>query len=145
MKKKYCIDRVTKEILINYIRKYQDYKAWYESQRDVIFNWTGTKNVMKQSYPSDSVLGSIVKLEEVETNHKTLVVKAIDDAYAKLCDDIQTEHIRLFAKNAVWNSCIDRRMFNYNYYANKGMSLSKRQFYFYKRKFLFDIKTNLKL
>lgn len=145
MTRLYKIDVATREIIIGYIRKYKSYKEWYENERHRLLNSTKSESVGKSSVPSDRVLATVISLDELENNHKTKVIRAIDKAYEEVGNQYTKESAKIFFKRAIWNSCINRKLYNFKYYDNRKIYCSRDMFFSAKRKFIYDIKTNLGL
>lgn len=142
MQTKYKIDRDTRTLILKYIRKYDEYRKWYECERDRILypspkQADGTPGSGKLSDPT---LSSAERLEFLEKEHKSRVIRAIDQARHMIGTDIsQTLEQEETLRRCIWLSCLNAR--EYPFEAFDGLIfVSRRQFYRYKNQFMNDIK-----
>lgn len=141
MTRKYKIDRDTRTLLLKYIRKYEEYRKWYEHEKNaILYPSPANKDGMPRGgYISDPTLSAAEKLEELEKSHKATVVKAIDKARETLCDDIMDKELREKTIGAIWKSCIDAEAYNFEALA-EIVPYERRKFYYLKNEFLGRIK-----
>ncbi len=142
MQEKYKIDRDTRTLLLKYIRKYEEYLAWYRLEREritepsrVISNLPTGNN----GSTSDPTLTAVERLEKLEHNHKTNVIRAIDQAKLFIGVNIPDEKQRLAMQRAIWLSCLNGREYNFEVFAGI-VACERRTFYNYKNAFLNDVK-----
>ena len=147
MKAKYKIDGDTRTLILKYIRKYDEYLLWYQTERDRIIQPShelGNVPPSKNKNPQDSTLRAVVALERLDKNHRVQVIKAIDHAKLNIGLDIPSDTEIVKLRNAVWLSCLNGREYNFDAFAGL-ISCERRQFYYYKNAFLNDIKYYLGL
>lgn len=147
MRTKNAVDWDTREIVLKYIRRYDDYTEWLEEERRKLMS------VSPQQYDrldmpgtmeaSSSIEIAVIRLEELETCHKAQVVKAIERArYVFLA--LEESDNREMMLNKIWLSCIERK--KYNYESNfAGLFISRRSFFRKKGYFIQLIAENLGL
>jgi hypothetical protein len=146
MQTKYKIDRETRRMLIGYVRKYDEYKTWYHSERDRITSPSrGQADGMPHgSGVSNPTLAAAEKLEKLEEHPKAQVLKAIDQARFVMCCNIVSDTEREKIRRAVWLSCLNGYEYNFDAFAG-GIACERRTFYRYKNEFLNTIKCLLNL
>jgi hypothetical protein len=146
MQTKYKIDRETRRMLIAYVRKYDDYKKWYLTERDRIIEPSRKQIIGMPYYQNDNspTLLAAEKLEELENHPKAQALKAIDQAKFILCCNILNEDERNKIRRAIWLSCLDGGAYNFDAFAG-GIACERRSFYRYKNEFLNTIKSLLSL
>lgn len=145
MQTKYKIDRDTRTLILKYIRKYDEYRKWIETERDrILYPSPKIADGMPRGGNKEPVLSAIEALEKLEKTHKARVVYAIDQAKngigADIADDRETEHMQ----RAIWLSCLNPREYPFEAFAGL-IPYERRQFYKLKNAFLNDIKIFLGL
>lgn len=147
MQTKYKIDRDTRTLILKYIRKYDEYRKWYQCERDRILYPSPKQadGMPRGGYVGDPTLSAAEKLEKLEGEHRAKVIKAIDQARHLIGVDIrQTLEQEETLRRCIWLSCLNAR--EYPFEAFDGLVfISRRQFYNYKNKFMNDIKFMLGL
>lgn len=147
MQTKYRIDRDTRTLILKYIRKYDEYRAWYQCERDKILYPSPKQNdgMPGGSDTSDPTLSAAQRLERLELTHRARVIKAIEQAKHLIGVDVmQSIEQEETLRQCVWLSCINAK--EYPFEAFDGLVfVSRRQFYRYKNKFMNDIKNALDL
>lgn len=142
MQTKYKIDRDTRTLIVKYIRKYDEYRKWYQCERDRILYPSPRQadGMPRGGYIGDPTLSAAERLARLEGEHKAKVIKAIDQARHLIGVDIsQTIEQEETLRRCIWLSCLNAR--EYPFEAFDGLIfISRRQFYNYKNKFMNDIK-----
>lgn len=128
------IDSDTRVLLLKYCRKYAAYKKWYAAERKRLTSlsaqqYSDMPHGTDVRLPTEEV---ILLLEKLESTHKVKVVHAIDEAMKILPDSL---------KKPIWNSCLNGRLYTYEYFSD--LYYSRSSFYWYKKKFLHTVKTLL--
>ena len=146
MRYKYKIDRDTRTLILKYIRKYKEYKKWYEEERTAICETAITPKqedgMPHGSGKSDITGNSAVRLEKLNNSHKAKVVRAIEKSRAAIGKDLFSHKEREYLKRAIWLSCLNAKKYPFEAFAG-FVAYERRQFYYYKNKFLNDIKNEL--
>ena len=126
---KYKIDRNTRRLIIGYIRKYDEYKKWYEAERDRILEGSPKKPDVapRGGALSDRVLSSVERLEKLENSHKCAVIRAIDNALLFIGRDVCDESEGRKIRNAVWLSCINAYEYPFEVFEG-SIPYERRQF-----------------
>lgn len=147
MQTKYKIDRDTRTLILKYIRKYDEYRKWYQCERDRILypSPKQTDGMPRGGYVSDPTLSAAEKLERLEGEHRAKVIKAIDQARHLIGVDIsQTLEQEETLRRCIWLSCLNAREYPFESFAGL-VACERAQFYRYKNKFMNDIKSFLGL
>lgn len=146
MQTKYKIDRDTRTMLLKYIKKYDEYRKWYQCERDaILYPSPAVRDGMPRGgYISDPTLSATEKLERLEDENRTRIVRAIDQAKNTIFPLIMDETQRRRMINAIWLSCINAREYPFEAFAG-GIACEQRQFYRYKNEFLNKIKVELNM
>ena len=145
MQSKYRIDRDTRTLILKYIRKYDEYRKWYQCERDrivypTIKPYDGTPRTKNRR---DPVVKAAEALERLEGSHRVKVLKAIDRAKRRIGSEIeQTREQEETLRRCVWLSCVNPAEYPFETFAGV-VACERAQFYRYKNKFLNDIKTML--
>ena len=95
----------------------------------------------RSSKLSDSTADKAIKLEEVEHLLDTKLMRAVEQA-KKLVGTNYDESSRKQLANAIYDSCVNGRNFQLEYY---NVPLERSSFYEHRRKFLFDVAQYLEL
>ena len=146
MQTKYKIDRDTRTLLLKYIRKYDEYKKWYQCERAAIMypSRTPGDGMPRGGYMGDPTLTAAEKLERLDDENKTRIIRAIDQArnimFADVADDTEREKLM----NAIWLSCVNPWEYPFEMFAG-SIACERRQFYYYKNIFLNEIKRGLNM
>ena len=147
MQTKYKIDRDTRTLILKYIRKYDEYRKWYQCERDRILYPSPKQadGMPRGTDISDPTMSAAEKLEKLETTHRAQVVRAIEQARHFIGVDIaQTAEQEETLRRCIWLSCVNAK--EYPFEAFDGIIfVSRRQFYRYKNQFMNDIKDSLGL
>lgn len=147
MQTKYKIDRKTRTQILIYIQKYGEYRSWYDAERSRIL-YPSTKQadgMPRGGYVGNPTLSAAEKLERLEGEHRTRVIRAIDQARHLIGVDIQqTLEQEEILRQCIWLSCENPREYPFEVFEKK-LYVSRRQFYRYKNKFMNDIKELLGL
>ncbi|BDF57499.1 hypothetical protein CE91St36_03160 [Christensenellaceae bacterium] len=142
MQTKYRIDRDTRTLILKYIRKYDEYRAWYQCERDKILypSIKPSDGMPKGTNISDPTLSAAERLERLDLTHRARVIKAIEQAKHLIGVDIlQTLEQEETLRRCIWLSCVNAK--EYPFEAFDGLVfISRRHFYRYKNKFMNDIK-----
>lgn len=146
MQTKYKIDRDTRTLLLKYIRKYDEYKKWYQCERAAIMypSRTPGDGMPRGGYMGDPTLTAAEKLERLDEENKTRIIRAIDHARNTMFTDVANESQRERLMNAIWLSCINPWEYPFEIFAG-AISCERRQFYRYKNEFLNRIKRELNM
>lgn len=127
------IDKATKQIITGYIRKYKEYKQWYNKERD--------KLLFRKS------LDNSIDIDVLEKEQKTRITKALENARANIGSRLemmpeQAENLRL----AIWISCMQPKRNTYEkLYARYLFPVSRRDFFRHKNAFFLNVKKELNL
>lgn len=142
MQTKYKIDRDTRTLILKYIRKYDEYRKWYECERDRILYPSPKQadGMPRGGYVSDPTLSSAEKLELLEKEHRSRVIRAIDQARHMIGVGIdQTLEQEETLRRCIWLSCLNAREYPFEAFAGL-VACGRAQFYRYKNQFMNDIK-----
>lgn len=147
MQTKYKIDRDTRTLILKYIKKYDEYRTWYQCERDRIMYPSPKQadGMPRGTTSGDPTLSAAEKLEKLEGEHRAAVIRAIDQARHLIGVDIsQTIEQEETLRRCIWLSCLNAKEYPFEVFA--GIVLCERaQFYRYKNKFMNDIKDMLGL
>lgn len=147
MQSKYRIDRDTRTLILKYIRKYEEYRKWYEYERDKVIcpSPIQADGMPKSGEMSNPTLIAAEKLERIEHEHKSKVIRAITEARNLIgADIIQTPQQEETLKQCIWLSCLNAKKYPFEIF--KGIIfISRRQFYRCKNQFINEIKNRLGL
>ena len=142
MRTKTKIDKTTRDLVLKYIRKYAFYKQWYEAERDKILcirpQDLDNLDMPRGTALSDSTSSSAELLEKLDSSHRAVVVKAIEDAREALGYEIVDTDTRAAFKNAIWLSCINGRAYPFEAFAGT-VGYERTQFYTKKNEFIASI------
>lgn len=140
MRNKYRIDRDTRTLLLKYIRKYEEYRKWYQCERDrIIYPSIKPYDGMPKGGGGNPTETAAARLERLDQSHKARVVIAIDRAKHLIGTNVQSMEQEEMLRRAIWLSCLNAK--EYPFEAFDGLVfISRRQFYRYKNTFLNDIK-----
>ena len=130
------LDPDTRVLLLKYCRKYDAYKKWYASEREKLMSLSA-QQYSDMPHGTDVQLPTeeaAILLDKLDNTHKAKVIHSIDEAKKVLPDSL---------KYPIWKSCLNGRIFTYDYF--EDLYFSRSSFYFYKKKFLFTIKTLLEI
>lgn len=146
MQTKYKIDRDTRTMLLKYIRKYDEYRKWYQCERDAILypSPAARDGMPGGGYVSDPTLSATEKLERLDNENRTRIVRAIDQAKNTLCPLIMNEAQRQRAVNAIWLSCLNGKEYSFECFCGL-VPFERAQFYRYKNEFLNKIRIELNM
>ena len=143
------IDKATRQIITGYLRNYEAYKRWRnEKIEKLTFLKAHNIEMVASKYEYSDITGELAaKLEEIEINHKSKVVKAIEKARNEIGASVemlqeQRETFRL----SVWLSCIEPKKYTYEkLYARFLFPVSRMDFFRHKNRFLNNIKKYIEL
>lgn len=143
---RYKIDRDTRTLVLKYVKKSEEYRAWVMAEADRICGPSSGQidGMPRASWVSDKTAGAVEKLEKLMGSHKAKVVRAVDEAKQQIGADIEDESQRRAIQNAVWLSCLNGREYNFEAFEG-GIACGRAFFYRLKNKFLCSIKAELGL
>ena len=149
MREKIQVDRRTRNIILNYIRSYDDYKTYIESEQEKLLS-ISPQNLNELDMPKcpstkDTTFEIVNRLADLEKTHKYKVVNAIDEAKNNIGYDIVNSAVQDYLSKALWMSCLDGRNYNYEAFDHTRLCCSRTQFYREKNKFLDEIRWRLGL
>lgn len=146
MNRRYSMDRDLRTLILKYVRKYEEYRQWYDMERERL---EGVQAITCDGMPKaknvvDRTLWTVLAREKLENSHRARVVRCIDEAKERIGKDGYVGKAKNALANAIWLSCLDGSQ--YNFEAFSGMIPCERaMFYRYKNVFLNDIKEGLGL
>ena len=143
---KYRIDWDSRVIVLKYVRKYEEYKAWLAEERKRIMEPGPAQmdGMPHGTTPGDMTAAAVEALEKLELHQRARIVRAITVAREQIGADIPDEKEREKLQNAVWLSCQNGRKHNFDTFAGR-VACERRQFYYYKNSFLLEIKKTLEI
>lgn len=143
---RYKIDRDTRTLVLKYVKKSEEYRAWVMAEADRICGPSSAQidGMPRASWVSDKTAGAVEKLEKLMGSHKAKVVRAVDEAKQQIGADIEDESQRRAIQNAIWLSCLNGREYNFEAFEG-GIACGRAFFYRLKNKFLYSIKAELGL
>lgn len=143
---RYKIDRDTRTLVLKYVKKSEEYRAWVMAEADRICGPSSGQidGMPRASGVSDKTAGAVEKMEKLMGSHKAKVVRAVDEAKQQIGVDIEDESQRRAIQNAVWLSCLNGREYNFEAFEG-GIACGRAFFYRLKNKFLYSIKAELGL
>ena len=147
MHTKYRIDRDTRTLILKYIRKFDEYAAWYQCERDRILYPSPrlSDGMPKGTDISNPTSSAAERLERLGQTHRAKVVRAIEQARHFIGVDIlQTPEQEDTLRRCIWLSCVDAKEYPFEAFAGI-VACERAQFYRYKNKFMNDIKDMLGL
>lgn len=141
---KYRIDWDSRVIVLKYVRKYEEYKAWLAEERKRIMEPSPAQidGMPHGTTPGDMTAAAVEALEKLELHQRARIVRAITVAREQIGADIPNEKEREQLRNAIWLSCQNGRRHNFDTFAGT-VACERRQFYYYKNSFLLEIKKTL--
>lgn len=141
---KYRIDWDSRVIVLKYVRKYEEYKAWLAEERKRIMEPSPAQidGMPHGMTPGDMTAAAVEALEKLELHQRARIVRAITVAREQIGADIPDEKEREKLRNAIWLSCQNGRRNNFDIFAGT-VACERAQFYRYKNLFLKDIKQSL--
>ena len=141
---KYRIDWDSRVIVLKYVRKYEEYKAWLAEERKRIMEPSPAQidGMPHGTTPGDMTAAAVEALEKLELHQRARIVRAITVAREQIGADIPDEKEREKLRNAIWLSCQNGRRNNFDTFVG-AVACERRQFYYYKNSFLLEIKKTL--
>lgn len=141
---KYRIDWDSRVIVLKYVRKYEEYKAWLAEERKRIMEPGPAQmdGMPHGTTPGDMTAAAVEALEKLELHQRARIVRAITVAREQIGADIPDEKEKEKLRNAIWLSCQNGRKHNFDTFAGT-VACERRQFYYYKNSFLLEIKKTL--
>lgn len=136
-KKEITVKNNIKNIVIGYIREYDNYKQWADEKYKQISLLMLIPENGKNTFPNTA--------EVLKNTLRFKVVEAIDSAYRMLlsAENID-EKTKARMKKQIWKSCIDGRYYNF-FRNNYNLPVSKSTFYRLRAEFIYTIKELLEL
>ncbi len=143
---RYKIDRDTRTLVLKYVKKAEEYRAWVRAEADRICGPSSGQmdGMPRASGAADKTAQAVEMLEKLKGSHKAKVVRAVDEAKRQIGADIEDESQRRAIQNAVWLSCLNGREYNFEAFEG-GLACGRTFFYSLKNRFLYSIKAQLGL
>lgn len=136
------IDSATREIVLKYIRKYDEYLDWYVNERERIISGKGIKydelGLPHALRLHDSTASAVTLLERLDDSHKAKVINAIQTARGYLGAEIIDERSRKAFQEAIWLSCLNRKDYPFEVF-EYDIGYGRSQFYEKKAEFISEI------
>lgn len=141
MRTRYSVDGDSRMIVLRYVRKYDEYRRWYNDARDDIL-LRGRRHSEAgggKGLPGDTTFDKTELLLKLDDCHRSKVLRAINDARLKLSCVFPSEAEGKKLEKAIFESCRDSRESNFEAYAGL-IACERTAFYEYKSRFIKDIK-----
>lgn len=131
------LDRDTRVLAIQYVRRYDKYRARLAAEREAILHRSPAPpdGQPRGNATGDPTVRAAEALDKLDRGHMAQVVRAVDAALLEVGDDIFNECAVAALRKAIWMSCLSGHTYTYEVFAER-LPICRRDFYKRKSRFL---------
>ena len=143
---KQAVDKATRQIITGYMRKYDEWRRWCETERERA-RFRYARAIDRQEADERRASEFAARMEAIDSDPKTKIVQALEQARQEIVEKEtrmreQRENLRL----CVWLSCKEPRKHTFEkMQARFFLPVSERSFYRHKNQFFAAVKKYMEL
>lgn len=139
---KYPLPDDLKQRCLSLVKGYERLLTQYTQKRnEIIFSSKPPADGMPRSGKiSDETYEKTKKLAKLDSLFDAAVIRAVDKAKERIGLDVFSDEERRRIADAIWDSCVDRTNFTFEY---RALCVGKTNFYERRREFLYNIAQNM--